>query len=347
MLCRFFSLLFCVVSFAWTHQVAGLPYTPTNCEAATCGTFHVYADYLYWKPVQDQMAYAMKAPIELAPSGDLPTSGLIKAKVVQPSFKYRSGFRVGVGYDFPCTFWDTQVSWTSLHDKVKSRVSGTNRVLPLSGFLLVTDSDSLANSGVSHWHFEFDVIDLTLGRNFMPVCDVFFRPYVGAKIANIKQKQNSAFFGLTNRAGEPVFLSTSKRNAFRGVGPSLGVDAALKFCSNWSLNGGISGALLYGKFNTHNNSELLTDGDLLAIHVKDRHKFRLRPNMNTYFGIGWETCFCDSYQFKVGVAYELQYWWNQWQVAPGDNLAGVFNAEASGQGDLMLHGLTASIGLAF
>lgn len=351
MLRRVLFLMLCLFPFGWSQQASAMLCCQTDCNENN-GGFEVYGEYLYWKAVQDQMAYAGTGLTDIFGSDNPFPTGASKAKIVEPHFKYHSGFRVGVGYQLPCTYWDTQVAWTRLHDTNSSSVSQREGVFPFGALISIFGSSSengpgLANEARSHWHFAFDTVDLQLGRTLESMCNLFFRPYIGARIASIRQKQNTAFFGLVDGdTGAPIDASVSRKNLFRGVGPSIGIDGSLKFCSQWSLNGGVSGALLYGRLDTHNIITISENGQVGSIDLKNREKYRLRPNANTYFGLGWESCFCEKYQVKLGVSYEMQYWWNQWDV-PGDLVGVLFTGGDISQGDLMLHGITARAQIAF
>lgn len=347
MLSRFLSFLLVIASFAWSPQVSGI----RCCEIDSCcpneGGFQVYADYLYWKVVQDQIAYATNG----APNLRGPIVGSSSTiKVVEPSFKYHSGFRIGGGYQVPCANWDFQVAWTRLHDKHSSSVSHHDQIFTLASLIagLATAEDTLfADSARSNWHFKYDTVDLQVGGSCSALSCIAVRPFVGARLAQIDQKQNIEYGGLRDpRTEAPLFVSIARKNKFRGVGPSIGLDAHMKFWCQWSLFGGVSGSLLYGRFDVK-NEPTFSEADLsITIDYKNHKKYRLRPNVDTYFGIGWESAFSECYQIKVGVAYEMQYWWNQWQ-APANIIGSVLTGANSPQGDLMLHGLTARVGVSF
>lgn len=363
MMRRVLSLMLMTFSFAWSQQIAAIPCCQTECEV-DCKGFEVFADYLNWNVAQDQMAYAARIPnlssFISSSSGPSPTN--IDFDVIEPSFKHHSGFRVGVDYDMPCSNWDFQIAWTRLHETNKSHVSEPGGIIPplltLISFIssssgpsvVSSSSDPLPNTAKSHWHFEFDTIDLQLGNSCAVLCDVIMRPYVGARIATIKQKQNVGYFGETDH-GIPIQPSLSRKNDFWGVGPTVGIDASLKFCSHWSLFGGFSGSLLYGKFHVKSITNLGEgfDGSSSgpkSITLKNKKRHHLRPNMDAYFGVGWDYCFCEKFQLQLGVAYEMQYWWNQWQV-PGDLVGALVTSGIANQGDLMMHGLTARVGVSF
>lgn len=347
MLHYFLSLVLCIASLLWSLPLVAIPCYPTgNCYGNGDG-YVVYADCLYWKAVQDNMDYAVKGVV--FQDGNIPANHS-KISLVEPTFKYHVGFRIGAGYQVPCTDCDVQISWTSTQNTVSSSVTDKGNIFPLAATidLGTLTSNMLVNSAKSHWRYSFDIIDLHAGGNFpiCDVCDITVRPYVGVRAAIFQQKQHVNFLEIKNALGIPLILKTSERNDFRGIGPSIGIDASWLFCSEWSLSGGISAAVLYGKFESPLRLTISTipikpkmPPVSSTIAIKSDKRYRLRPNVNAYLGIDWNSSWCDRFQVKVGLAYEMQYWWNQWQV-PG-NVIDLFTSGAkASQGDLMLHGLT-------
>ena len=68
--------------------------------------------------------------------------------------------------------------------------------------------------------------------------------------------------------------------------------------------------------------------------------------VDAYIGLDWDTCFCNRYIFNVGAAWEVQYWWNQWQ-SPSSVDATIFRGGDAPQGDLSLQGLTIFAAITF
>lgn len=318
--------------------------------------FSVYGDYLYWRVVQDQIPYAA-----ILPGG---IEGIIDAfsqepvvldaaiSVVEPKFKYNSGFRIGVGYEIPCSNWDFQISWARLRAHTRSNVSNSESgIIPLSFpvaaiFGVTSTSPTFADSAFSSWHFQYDVVDFEIGRN-MILCGCFHvHPFVGVKVARIHQKQHIEYEGFT--VGEQALeAEITKINHFRGVGPSIGLDLDWEFFRNWSLSSGISGALMYSRFSVKDQPELELNPNMIGIQLSNTKKNRIRPMVDAYVGIDWRSQgWCDSFDFNIGVLYETQYWWNQWQAFNSFE-SGLISGGTSPQGDLMLYGLTVHASVTF
>ncbi|HRD56206.1 MAG TPA: Lpg1974 family pore-forming outer membrane protein [Parachlamydiaceae bacterium] len=352
---RSFATVLCFLTLSFAGSVSA-----ENCfEESPCKGFKVYGQFLYWKASQDQMQYAAVLPngvqgimdaVQTAPP--LLISG--KPFIVDQKFRYKPGFRIGFDYSGLCSDWDIGLSWTRLHQKQSSCISRCDQgVIPLEmpaaiafGFIDRDESQfGFADAAKSCWNFQYDVIDLQFARDCRFSDCLNFKPFVGVKAASIRQKQNIEYFGFTLDNAEVIVMG-QKKNHFYGIGPSLGFDSCWRICQNWSLSGGVSAALLYGRFHVKTHPHVLFDVNSIQMNLKNSKKCRVRPTVDANIGLNWESCVCGKFPVTIGIAYEMQYWWNQWQ--PGTSAIGsLINGGSSSQGDLMLQGLTVNVGLAF
>lgn len=317
--------------------------------------FEIYGDYLYWKVVQDQIPYAAVLPGGISAIIDAFNQNPVILRdhlsIIDPTFKYNSGFRIGIGYQLPCSHWDFQVSWICLKDKIHSSVSEDDGgVIPLSLpassiFGILSTPPTFADSASSAWHFDYNAIDLEIGRE-IEFCECLnVRPFVGLKAAKINQKQHIEYVGF--RVMEMALeVEIEKTNHFKGVGPSIGFDLNWQFFSNFSLTSGASGALLFGKFSVKDQPRLELNPNLIALDLENKKKNRIRPMVDAYIGIDWNQSYCDNFQFNIGIQYETQYWWNQWQAFNSFE-GGLITGGMSPQGDLMMYGLTVHAAVSF
>lgn len=334
-----------------------------SCCEDNSGGFKVYADYLYWKVVQDQIPYAgileggVEHIFDIIEEGPPLTISEV-AKVVDQSFKFDSGFRVGLGYEFPCSGWDLNLEWSSLHEKNSSRTVYAESIIPTAapativfGFINLNPSQfHFADEATSHWKFEYDVVDLTFGSNYTLASCFKVHPYIGLKFARIDQTQTIQYFGFELNE-IPVDILNHKKNHFRGIGPSFGIDTAWNLFSGLNLCGSVSGALLCGKFDSNEHpfvtftTEDLTTNEVDTL-LHSSKKNRIRPYVDGKIGFDYSTCFCDNFHLNLGIFYEMQYWWNQWQTPPS-GVAAALNGGLAPQGDLYMQGLTVHLGLGF
>lgn len=325
----------------------------------------VYGEFLYWKAIQDQTEYAGLLPggvqtiirdISFDPSGNLKQIHIDeKISIVEPNFDFKPGFRVGALYKSNCSMWDVELFWTHLDEKISSSVSDKGNgvislAFPAANVAGFVDRDpsafGFASEGSSVWDFEFNTIDLQFGRNICCFEDGNFHPYLGVRAALIRQTQHITFLGLTAGSDANLIATSFRKNQFWGVGPSFGFDSSWTFVDSLSLSGGLSGALLCGNFDAETKplAELSINTISLALVRSDIN--RVRPTVDGYLGFDWSCPLAGCFQIDVGVYYEVEYFWNQWQ-APNDVVDGILSSGTSPQGDLTLHGLTVKLGVTF
>lgn len=300
--------------------------------------------------------------------------------LVEPDFDYNSGFRVGLAYNFGCcSNWSINAEYTRLHFTRNSSVAGTFGgaetgtgasgvefvypvLMPAASIVagITSGGDSIFPlAAANEFRFRYDTVDLQLGvtKN----CGCFSaRPYIGGKGAWIRQNHDTAYLGLFGFESEPtettfpIFAAVARKNDFKAGGLEIGVDSALKFWGNLALVSGFQGALLYGRFDTTSTEAIVITTanpavDFASVSVdlqRYKRNNRLRPMVDAYIGLGWDTCFCGKWLFNIGAAWELQYWWNQWQATSTIEEV-VFNFGNAPQGDLMLQGLTVFASITF
>ncbi len=336
-----------------------------------CARMTLYGDFIYWKAAQEQMEYSATGSVSLEGlitalrSGvDPMNSGIaVNASLYEPKFNFNSGFRLGGLFQFPSSEWSLDLRWTRFHQnqRTKMGVPSTSQnpldqpilvpiTVPLSYLLIALDKsgqephlDTLAES---HWNLDFDTIDLELGKHWDVSQCIKAKHFLGLEFAGIRQQQTITYSGFAIE-GEPVSTHNIKKNTFHGVGPSLGVDGSWQFCRSLGLSVGASFALLYGNFDVKEHAATDLDGDpqnsavppsYLHLNYKNRKSSRLRPKMDFMVGFMYylpEVCGVES---AMEIAYEAQYWWNQWQC-PTSVESGLLTGNAA-QGDLMLYGLT-------
>ncbi len=358
----FISLVF-LSAFAQNLYSANECY-PVQYDVDEEWKLKVYGEYLYWQVIQDQMQYAgvlNGGAARLIEQIGGPFDNLIEqARVVEPHFKWNSGFRVGFILKDSCSSWDLDASYTRFDYRQKSHtMTSGHQILPLSVpasaiFAFINQSNSAnIQFGVeasSDWHFNYNVADVTLGRGAYFWSDFAFRPYVGVKGAWILQKQFVQYFGNETRLSKrtpfiPVTVDVIKRNHFRAVGPSIGVDNSWGIGCGFSLTSGVSGALVYGRIHVEEIPHIgIASHDIkVTLHTDKLH--RLKPTVDGYIGLDWTGSF-DGFGVVAGVSYEVQHWWNHWN-APGSGVSIILTGGQPPIGDLSLHGLNAHVAITF
>jgi hypothetical protein len=312
---------------------------------------NIYGDFIYWKVVQDQLQYAALSPEGIQGFNVQSTNGKNTYTILDPRFEYKPGFRLGLGYESPCSNWDVQSVWTHLTQGVSSSVKDNqNALVPVAvpvATLLGSFDDQLSGSrqAKSRWDFKYDTIDIELGWSCCLGQRLSARPFLGLKVAAIRQEQNIKYLGFSIN-DVPATIKTNRKNNFYGVGPSIGFDASWEICQDLYLKSSLCGAFVYGRFHASDNPHIEIPGQTLTVLMKNNKKNRLHPTVDFDIGVDSNMCLCNKYQINVGLFYSLQYWWNHWH-APNSYISNILLGGGSSGGDLSMQGITGRLGVTF
>jgi hypothetical protein len=322
-----------------------------------------FGEFLYWKAQEDRLVYAASLKGGLNPAlaffaSPAPEELTEKISIKQAKQEWSPGFRVGGSYASCCSSWEMHLFWTELHNTTHASVTNKDFGIfssesPASMlFNLTHTTPSLGSGARTEWKLRFDTIDLEIGKSFLLCNCIKMYTFVGVKAAQINQKLATRYqgFSLQTAPGAPFFPVASKvtkKNNFRSIGPTFGVTSQWSFGCNWALDSGFTAGLLYGKF----DNKITTTFDVEAIQKKlnfviDDDYTRVRPMVSGFIGLDWHSCFQECWSLGIGVGYEVQYFWNQWQSSPSAELSTV-NASQSPQGDLMMQGLVVHAAIGF
>ncbi len=320
--------------------------------------FSISFEYLYWKAVQDQLPYAAVLPggiqqiIQTLSNQQNGPQLSERLEIKNQDFEFNSGLRVGVEYDLPHSNWGFSLSWETLHEGTSSRAKENGGIIPIavpvsSIFAFIGGDPSqfaFASCAESHWKLRFDAVDFTISRQLQSK-KLHASPYLGLKAARINQKQHIEYDGFS--AGDtPINIETKKKNYFHGLGPLLGIHSSWEFYNHIYLTGNLGAALLFGRFHVLENPSASQDPFFIEFKLKDHICNRVRPYVDAKIGVDWMPYVGKSVALTVGAAYEVQYWWNQWQV-PASVVGSAITGGVSPQGDLMLYGYTFKVALSF
>lgn len=300
--------------------------------------FYADVDYLFWQAEASETYYAIKT------SGTFGSQGFLnidRFDIENLCFKGNSGVRAKVGYFF-CNDWDTRLAYTHFNSCAFGSVAQPDGILATAIFQLL--NDFIASEARSSWTAKLNVIDWEIGNTQNFGEDFYIRPHIGIKWAQLKQLQTIEYFEIAQISQALV----ARTNNYSGTGPGIGVDTQWCFWNNLSLIGNISGALLYGKFNIHSDYTITTEPpftpetETFTPTVASCNK-NLVSMAQAFLGLNWEASW-DCAAIDIGIGYEAQYWWSQWQSIP--TVVGII-ATTPGYGDFTTHGLTASLGIRF
>jgi hypothetical protein len=71
----------------------------------------------------------------------------------------------------------------------------------------------------------------------------------------------------------------------------------------------------------------------------------MRPMVDGKIGLSWNDQIDDQFGFSLTLAYEFQYWWQQWGTS-SDFFGDIFSGDQN-FGDLSMNGIVATLGISF
>ncbi len=339
---------------------------------------YVTASMLLWQSKLWGLEFAEKSYIPT----NLGTASIsFDEKTFVPDFAWKPGFKLDLGYELGKDGWDLNSRWTYYHGvftdlkrEFDSQIDPAGiGITPLWYYPFLrsqvgsTQDPVRYSFGESDWKFNFNSIDLELGRYFFVSKSLPFRLTIGAKGAWLRQSyqvhyQNGTTlttFGIIQASPGTESQLLQSRFAFGqhswGLGPRMSFDSKwpIRWGFNLIANGGFS--LLYSFFKTtteFNNVSLQNPSGpstVLNQNLQRTEKFELlSPVLETQLGIDWGTCFgkTNPWAFNLLLAYEAQYWWSQNHVRR-NYTASSPGTTFDGRGDLQMHGLTTTLRLDF
>jgi len=310
----------------------------------------------YWNAHMDGMEYAVNNhitnPVNLVDpplEADIQTlNNLINASYETPDFKWDFGFKAGIGYNSACDGWDLGILWTWYQGRgsshVEAQADNNQTLLPLwSAYSPLEGSVLYATDIETNWKLKLNLIDLDLGREFWSSKYVALRPFVGLRIAYLKQSYDLEHKGGSFTANTQV--TTTDRNVnnfvdlendFHGVGIRAGLDSTWNLGCGWGIYGNMAASIVYGRFSVdHNeyNRQAASPHSKIKVMETD-YSFRAsRAMLDLGLGLQWSTLFCGcQYGLTAQLGWEHHLFFNQNQMWRVNRIGDTFDgAVAEGE----------------
>ena len=237
------------------------------------------------------------------------------------NFGWTAGISAGLGINLDWDGWDLQANYQHLTQSKSREVSpsgcGNATVMPLNSALCsYNDGVWISTGAKSSYDFDFNTVDLQLGRNYFLSHYMSARTFFGVKAAFIDLDQHSEFCG-----GDGNFTFCNQRfdflggnalkvrdsNKFSGAGPEMG------FQTQWFLAKGFSffadgvASLMYGYFDVDHTENVSAEDHRIDL-TGNTH--RMVPMAGIVGGMAYDIFFDDDKQhigFRFG--YDTQYYW--------------------------------------
>lgn len=271
--------------------------------------FRIYGELLWLEGSGDDLRFATITTTD--------SSSSLNDKSVDefdPRFHGKFGARIGGDYLF-CSGIDLNLEYSYLQASASKNVhiattNIPNQTVSLVNLFLVNDfqSDSgipiktnplFAEAG-GKLHFNYNGIDVSLGKEFFPLCDkIHLFPYFGIRSLIITENFHTFITQTIDTAdtdrGKGKFDTT-----FYGAGPFVGFGVSFDICCNLSIFAKGVAAYTWGKYRekdhlNFDNSPVSVDANFPSEKsVATSSYLTGRAIFDYWLGVNWNTCFCGN-----------------------------------------------------
>lgn len=299
----------------------------------------ITADFILWSPRVDGMAYAWTGL-----GNDV--NSVARGSVKYPNWRWEPGFKVGLGLNLDHDGWDLYAEYTWLQSNRGDAVDYNETLAPLWDinaqlYPYVSNTGNTDNSirtASSQWKLSYNVIDLSLGRNYFISQYLTLRPFVGFRGAWISQKWRVQYtLPDSALAVDAVTARMDNNQDYWGFGMLTGMNTGWHFTKEFSLYGNFDLALLWSDFTTTRrdvDSSNIAPSANPQVNVNTVDTFHtIKTVMGLEMGLRYETWFSDDdYHFLIQAGWSEILW---------SNFNQLFTlSETGNHGDFTLQGLT-------
>ena len=304
--------------------------------------FYIHGEFMWMKATEEGLEYAIDQDSSTAYTFPL-TTGIMAGGFSAGSqeWDWRPGFRVGFGFYSNYDNWNFDVNMTYFRMKADSEASnsGTGVLLPM--YLPPQGRATNILTSSSRWSGDFSTLDLMLGKPYHVSRYFTSTPMFGIRAAWIDQNYLIRYFIHQDDLKNTVFL----KNDYWGVGLRGSYEGNFLLGSGWFIYGKAAFSLLYGKFDTSQNSEY--QGSNIAEYKLEDSFYSVQPNTEIGIGLSWGKYMNKGqYLVSVKVGYEFHQWWDQFQARRFFDADPTANDTVS-RGDLSFNGFLFGLSIDF
>lgn len=276
----------------------------------------LYGEYFFASVREDGLSYAIRSP-----NGN-PLSG----KLVEPSDRWRPGFRIGFGSHLAHDSWEISGDWTYFYSDLIQTVHasfappGSTYLTPIfidaSSYAQILGGKSLQEAK-EEWTLSYNAISFALSRPYYLSRQLSVRPLTGLLAAWIDQDVAISYLTAAAPAGggnDVVAYQTFIQNDTWRAGPFFGGMMDWYIQRKFRFFGTLRVAALYRSlhFSQTQVSVGNSEGDFRFFLRDASH--RLQPWLDCQLGLAWGTFFrCSRHYFEAGLQYECQYFWQEFE----------------------------------
>lgn len=307
-----------------------------------CLDLFATASFIYWVPSQENMDLGI-----VSLTSDPPY--VLHGSVVTPDAVYKSGFQVGLGTNLDHGNWDiySQYTWFRSSQNTNKSIDATEGKVLIPGGLIPLSSSHTFLDGREDWRLHMDLLDLEFGRHYCVKTALSCRPFFGLRAAWIRQNVEMDYLNETTGRNQHNIFITQRSHSW-AVGLRTGLSTDWIIGKGFRVYGNGNGDLLFTQYtNLRTHQQGTTTTGVLAnssLYTVRQHDLNcVREHLELELGLGWGTHFCNSRRYiDLSASYGFQIFFSQ-------NMFRNFVDDAalakniSSNGDLYIHGLTATV----
>lgn len=325
--------------------------TPTTCQPIIptgksmtdldCSLVILSASYTLWTARESGLQMSVGS-IGFANTGELP-----QHPVQHPEWNLVSGFKVGVGVQFPNDGWVLFAQYTWFYNKQNDTNKRSYFANQYPVWPVQMPNTEAATFIVPRWQNTFNRVDCTLMRTFFVGHYVTFGPFFGLLSWWDYQWLDGAYFTHGERHLATGVIKA--RQGAWGIGPYGGYDLSF-YLYNDNMNffslffhWGVS--MPWSQFRatakTHTDSTNI-DTDSLVLQRSKDVVWTTTQVQEIVLGFRWEVWVADIWSFLLQAGWELQVYTNHNHMY---NI--LYYPQGFGSANYTMQGLTIKVGFAF
>jgi len=290
------------------------------CCEKTPVRFFIIGEYLFWQ--------ANLSGLEL----NFGSTSVIKGQTngisfldsdefdIDPSFDWKSGYRIGSGLQLPNSNVSLRVLWTQFKDTGHRSTEADGLVDKGSCRVFLKQIDGIISYACA-WS------------------SVVLEPFIGVRAVQINNSVKSLITARISILPDTTAIGVTNfddHQYFKGIGPILGFHGDWMIARGFGLYGKGAFGVLYGNYKIKFNDSEIYSAPLSAESTNriNKHLHRFNPNIDLALGIFWRSCIYDNIAINLNLGYEFHEYYNQSYLG-------------SDRGDLSFNGIVASLGIAF
>jgi Legionella pneumophila major outer membrane protein precursor len=312
---------------------------PAEINAGCQGDLDFFgsASYLYWQSWVDNLAFAF---VNNNPLSETVTPG-IQGEYKEMTFRFRPGFKVGLGANLERDDWDGYTEYTRFRGNHTASTDGNGSPANLApiyatignSFLqnLFTNGGGAYSTAASRYRNDLDFVDAEIGRTYYVGKQLVFHPAFGARAAWILQSLHVDYnYPAVNpfMDDQSIIFSSTRTdvNIYQrvhswGIGPRIGLEM------DWMAGYGIrimgSGYLdiLYTRYHLQDktaviqlaqNPSILVRPGTVTTHTDKERMWALRTHLDMEMGFGWgRYLLANDWHVDLSATYGWQIFFDQ------------------------------------